>query len=166
MKKRYILLIFILIHFTSAFVMAEGRRDSFTIVNKRLNRISIEVEYVNPIDIQNFGWMAIFDYHENEIIIQGHNHLYEEYPYVGGRLTRNSNKEIYHYMLNPFWIIDEEINLGLIDYIDNISFIERLNRIIKELIIRDRRGNIILTLANINDNMIKGNNGSYYLEVY
>ena len=59
------------------YVMAEGRRDSFEIRNKRWTKISIEVEYVSPIDIQNFGWMALFTQNEHEIIIKGHNHIPE-----------------------------------------------------------------------------------------
>jgi len=160
MKINKLFIFIILINVFSVYVMAEGRRDSFEIRNKRWIRISIEVEYVTPRDSRNFGWTALFTQNEREITIHGHNHTDEENPYVRGL----SSKEIFHYIVG-LGKIDDESNLTLNEFVDSIPFIERLNSILKKLIIRDNKNNIILTINDINDGMIKSNNGTYYIEI-
>lgn len=165
MKIRIVFIAFLLVNLLAIYAMAEPRRDSFEIRNKRWSRISVEVTYLTPRDIninnEPYGWTAIFLYNnENQVVINGRNHLYEGHNSIRGR----SYKEIFHYPVG-FQSISEEINISRIDFIDSIPYIERLKRIIKELIIRDRRGNIILTLENVTEDMIKGIDGSFYIEI-
>jgi len=158
--KNKLFIFIILMNIFSVYVMAEGRRDSFEIRNKRWTKISIEVEYVTPRDTKNFGWIALFTQNEHELTIHGHNHIDEGNPYVRGL----SSKEIYHYIVG-LGKIDDGSNLTLSEFIDTIPFIERLNSILKKLVIRDNKNKIILTLNDINDGMIKSNNGTYYIEI-
>ena len=152
--------ILFIIYFINIYLMAEPRRDSFGIKNNRDNYISIEISYMNSINIYD-QWTATFYYGENPVRIQGISHIYEG----NKNLRANSYQDIFDYPLT-IAILDEEKNLSYIEFIDSIPYVERLRRILRILIIKDENENILLTLDDINNDMIKGSDGYYFIEIF
>jgi hypothetical protein len=162
MRIKIIVLMFIIFILLPINVMGSGRRDSFNVVNKRWSKISVEVAYMNPVDIYHFE--SIFSYNGIKMRVYGNNHIYEGYNFINGRLSHHSSKKIYNYRADGR-IIDEDRRLTGTDFIDSIPLSEQIKNILKELIIKDRKANILLTLEDITDDMIKGGNGYLYIEI-